>query len=361
MIGWGGNGFPGMPEVDATLWQSRGFGGYKTSVNFLNDFGGGQNRFRGSSARHERIPRSPAQKRIEQSFHPTKFGCEGYVGCKFRNATRPYETVGVRRGGPTRSESLFATRMGELAAFCQFHRLAGLSADTEQGFWGLNYVGNEHSDEENMARIESWGYRTGQAVFDAMPNCIMLIYNWIPPGGFAFEEVYRPDPTVDRRVYHADDSSHPTTLWYQSEAVRAEAPLVAGLRQGHGRLRGPVRPHGQPQRLLLQAGALRRCGPERRRTSTRRRAAIAHFSKRTLDGRRQLQHRGAERRSMEQGLRPDRLHLLLLGGRRPPRQARLHAYRVNPTTRTSSWRCGSSAWARDEASTSTRARRTTTR
>jgi hypothetical protein len=70
-----------------------------------------------------------------------------------------------------------------------------------------------------MARIESWGYHTGQAVFAAMPNCIILIYNWIPPGGFAYEEVYRPDPTVDARRYHADDSSHPTTLWYQSEAI----------------------------------------------------------------------------------------------------------------------------------------------
>ena len=36
-----------------------------------------------------------------------------------------------------------------------------------------------------------------------------------------------------------------------------------GLREGDGRLRGPVRPHGQPQRLLLQAGAHRRRSPER--------------------------------------------------------------------------------------------------
>jgi hypothetical protein len=218
MIGWGGNsGSPAMPEVNASLWASRGFGGFKTSVNFLNDFGGGQNRFRGSSALHEKDPAFAQQKRIEQSFNPNKAGCEGYVGCKYRNSTRP-DTSSVFDWWSDSERGLFATRMGELAAFCQFFGLAGLSADTEQGFWGFNYLGNTHSDEENMIRVESWGYQTGKAVFDAMPNCIMLIYNWIPPGGFAFEEVYRPDPTVDQRRYHADDESHPTTLWYQTEA-----------------------------------------------------------------------------------------------------------------------------------------------
>jgi hypothetical protein len=206
-----------MPEVNAKLWASRGFGGYKTSVNFLDDFGGGGNRFRGSTARHEKDPAFTSQKRIEQSFHPNRAGCEGYVGCKIRNATRP-DTESVFDWWSDSERALFATRMGELAAFCQFDGLAGLSADTEQGYWGLNYAGNTHSDEENMARVESWGYRTGQAVFEAMPNCIMLIYNWIPPGGFAYEEVYQPDPTVDRRRFHVDDSSHPTTLWYQQEA-----------------------------------------------------------------------------------------------------------------------------------------------
>ena len=218
MIGWGSNsGFPAMPEVNARLWASRGFGGYKTSVSFLNDFGGGQNRFRGSSARHEKDPAFAQQQRIEQSFRPNAAGCEGYVGCKFRNRTRP-DTSSVFDWWSDSERALFATRMGELAAFCQFFGLAGLSADTEQGYWGLNYSGKTHSDQEDMARIESWGYRTGQAVFAAMPNCIMLIYNWIPPGGFALEEVYRPDPIVDQRRYHVDDSSHPTTLWYQSEA-----------------------------------------------------------------------------------------------------------------------------------------------
>jgi hypothetical protein len=218
MIGWGGNsGFPAMPEVNAKLWASRGFGGYKTAVSFLNDFGGGQNRFRGSSARNEKNPAFAQQKRIEESFHPNAAGCEGYVGCKYRDSTRP-DTSSVFDWWSDSDRALFATRMGELAAFCAFSGLEGLSADTEQGFWGLNYSGNTHSDEENIARIESWGYQTGQAVFTAMPNCIMLVYNWIPPGGFAFEEVYRPDPIVDQRRYHADDSSHPTTLWYQSEA-----------------------------------------------------------------------------------------------------------------------------------------------
>jgi hypothetical protein len=218
MIGWGSNsGYPAMPEVDAARWAKRGFGGFKTSVSFLQDFGAGQSRFRGSTARREKDPAFANQKRIEQSFHPTRAGCEGYVGCKFRNANRPYEqSVFDWWSDPERS--LFATRLGELAAFCRYAGLTGLSADTEQGFWGLNYADNRHSDEENMARIESWGYETGRAIFAAMPDCIMLIYNWAPPGGFAFEEVYRPDPTVDQRGYHADDDDHPTTLWYQSEA-----------------------------------------------------------------------------------------------------------------------------------------------
>jgi hypothetical protein len=218
MIGWGSNsGSPAMPEVDASFWASRGFGGFKTSVAYLNDFGTRDSRFRGSSARTEKDPAFTQQQRIEVSFHPDSAGCEGYVGTHYQNATRPKD------GSPfdwwsDSERSLFATRMGEVAAFCQYYGLTGLTADTEQGFWGLNYPGNQHSDEENMARIESWGYRTGQAVFGAMPNCIMLIYNWIPPGGFAYEEVYRPDPVVDGRGYHADDSSHRTTVWYQAEA-----------------------------------------------------------------------------------------------------------------------------------------------
>jgi hypothetical protein len=218
MIGWGSNsGYPAMPEVNAARWAKRGFGGFKTSVSFLQDFGAGQSRFRGSSARREKDPAFANQKRIEQSFHPERVGCEGYVGCKFRNANRPYEQS-VFDWWSDRERSLFAARLGELAAFCRFAGLTGLSADTEQGFWGLNYAENQHSDEENMARIESWGYETGRAIFDAMPDCIMLIYNWTPPGGFAYEEVYRPDPTVDQRRYHPDDDDHPTTLWYQSEA-----------------------------------------------------------------------------------------------------------------------------------------------
>jgi hypothetical protein len=218
MIGWGSNGgYPAMPEVHAKLWASRGFGGYKTSVNFLNDFGGARNRFRGTSALNEKDPAFAEQKRIERSFHPNKAGCEGYVGCKYRNRTRP-ETSSVFDWWSDSERALFANRMGELGAFCQFYGLTGLSADTEQGYWGLNYSDNEHTDEENMARIESWGYQTGQAVFAAMPNCIMLIYNWTPPGGFAFEEVYRPDPTLDR-AYQSDNSSHPRTLWYQAEAL----------------------------------------------------------------------------------------------------------------------------------------------
>jgi hypothetical protein len=51
-----------------------------------------------------------------------------------------------------------------------------------------------------------------------MPDCIMLIYNWIPPGGFAFEEVYRPDPTLDGRSYDPNDSSRGASLWYRKEA-----------------------------------------------------------------------------------------------------------------------------------------------
>src|SRR4051794_12331970 len=57
MIGWGSNsGYPAMPEVDAARWAKRGFGGFKTSVAFLQNFGAGQSRFRGSSARREQDP-----------------------------------------------------------------------------------------------------------------------------------------------------------------------------------------------------------------------------------------------------------------------------------------------------------------
>ena len=120
-------------------------------------------------------------------------------------------------------------------------------------------------------------------------------------------------------------TSHPTTLWYQSEAIGPKHLWWLGYAKAMADFGGPsarmVNLNAFYYKPVRNAGAVQSAAYK-----YETQGAIAQFSKETMDRRRQLQHRGAERRAMEQGLRPDRLHVLLLGGRRPARQARLHAH-----------------------------------
>jgi hypothetical protein len=192
MIDWGGEAE--VFTAPAT-WKRRGWGGFSIGFNYPYGLGGGTD-FRGSSVLHDTAGKWLAQRRIEG--HQTggvnfadkchAAGCEAYIGTRYRNAKRPPTQFPIDLwDGDTEK---FAAALGRVAAMCNHLGLDGQKADLEEGYWGLDYPGNKHSEDENKRAIQRWGYRTGQQIFEHDPDCIMLVYDWHVPGGWAAEEIY---------------------------------------------------------------------------------------------------------------------------------------------------------------------------
>jgi hypothetical protein len=216
MIGWGNSSISGADEA---TWQSRGFGGFKGSTNFLFGFGGGQ-QFRGSSVIGETAASWSQQKSLEQTDFGKIGGFEGYWGAKLRDTSLTGNQP-VLNWWSDSSRALFAQRWGELAAFAKFQGLEGTSSDTEQGYWGLDYSGNTHTDAENAARIESWGYEMGKAAFTAYPDIKHLAYDWHIPEGTAGYDGIRP-------YWGPGTDFSNTNVWDGQEAVMPKNMLWQG-------------------------------------------------------------------------------------------------------------------------------------
>jgi hypothetical protein len=197
MIDWG-SAYEAF--VDVPTWRSRGWGGFAVGFDYLTGYGGNQD-FTASSQLGNDNPVYEFQRYIEHTPGTSlpkrchEHGCEAYLGTHFWS-----RNFGNSKRPPwgdwfdTKLRADVATKIGRVAAFCNWIGMDGLKADTEFGLWDeTSYDGNDHSEDETLDQVGSWGRAVGAAIFQTFPSAKMLVYPWHPPGGWEDTFVYKQD------------------------------------------------------------------------------------------------------------------------------------------------------------------------